>query len=99
VIAVHLSFLNDVEDEESGICATEYRNCQGQSTTEELQAQARILIRECGEEGVPDDEEWPTFFAALIFLDAPALTFKDGEHVVHESCSWADVVKGNECSP
>ena len=68
-------------------------------SSEELQGQTRVLIRECGEEGVPDDEEWPTFSTAITFLDAHALTFKDGQHVVHESYSWADVVKGNPCSP
>lgn len=34
-----------------------------------------------------------------ILLDAHALNHKEGEHVVHKSHSWADVEKGNCCSP
>ena len=37
-----------------------------------------------GEKGIPNNEEWPTF-STPFFLDAHALTYKDGEHVVHES--------------
>ena len=32
-----------------------------------------------GEKGIPNNEEWPTF-STPFFLDAHALTYKDGEH-------------------
>lgn len=91
--------MDDVEDKESGICATEEWKCQHGSATEELQAQARIW--NAGEEGIANDEDRPTFSTAFSFplLDAHAFTYKEGERVVHESRSWADVVKGNRCSP
>lgn len=104
-LTIDLSFLDGVEDEESGIdicttdgidiCTTEERDRQGGSATEQLQAQER---EECSEGGVTlNDEEWPAF-ATPYFLDAQALTYKEA-NVVHKSRSWADVVKGNRCSP